>query len=241
MNLFSEQVYNELPEFLKGDEIIQELEALQTIYTEFFEFVKPVFTERNALTCQHDSLSYLAADRCIDKIHGESDDSHRARVANAIQAQLLSGTFDGFLKIVKLFGINNADDISFGEGEDWDMVILPVDAEVSTVPLYVLKELAGEKYGRTGRIFTVRYDLKGAIFRPAPGVLMLSTLNFPVAMKPDPVDMGYTEEGTVPDDQNFYDDNYEYFFDTETLEFHWRLGGVGIIQLNQIVFNLADN
>ena len=156
LRVFAEQVYNNLPEYLQGEDSQATINALVDIYGPFFDLIAPLFhNERCAVECTQESLDLLAQEGSLERLDTEPLDSFRVRVDEKFFNQIRSGTFAGFARILELFGIENGREaIEFVGGSLWDFVFIADDKiDQSIVPPDVLKELSGTKYGRTGRIF----------------------------------------------------------------------------------------
>lgn len=157
LRVFAEQVYNGLPEYLQGEDAEASINALVDIYGPFFDLIAPLFlNERCATECTQESLDLLAEEGSLVKLDTEPLDSFRVRVNEKFLTQIKSGTFSGFGRILQLFGIPEGKEaIELVGGEAWDFVFIANDKiDQSIVPADVLRELAGTKYGRTGRIFS---------------------------------------------------------------------------------------
>lgn len=182
LRVFAEKVYNGLPEYLQGEDSEASINALVDIYGPFFDLVAPLFlNERCAVECTQQSLDLLAQEGSLERLDTEPLDSFRVRVEEKFLTQIKSGTFAGFARILELFGIENGKEaIVFVGGAEWDFVFI-ADNQIdqSIVPPDVLKELAGTKYGRTGRIFS--------------GVLELPVFQFDLDTNPDPIASGFDE------------------------------------------------
>lgn len=180
LRVFAEQVYNGLPEYLRGDDAQDTINALVDIYGPFFDLIAPLFhNERCAIECTQESLDSLAQEGSLERLDTEPLDSFRVRVDEKFFNQIRSGTFSGFARILELFGIENGKEaIEFVGGSMWDFVFIADDKiDQSIVPPDVLRELSGTKYGRTGRIFN--------------GILELPIFQYDLNASPDPSAGGY--------------------------------------------------
>ncbi len=179
LRVFAEQVFNGLPEYLQGDDAQASINALVDIYGPFFDLIEPVYRERCAITSTQQSLDLLAQEGSLVRIEEEPLDSFRVRVDEKFFNQIISGTFEGFARILELFGIEDGKAaIEFVGGSAWDFVFITDEAFAqSIVPSDVLKELSGTKYGRSGRIFN--------------GILTLPVFQYDLDQFPDPDGAGY--------------------------------------------------
>jgi len=180
LRIFREKVFDDVPEYLRGDETQASINALSDIYGPFFDLIAPVFEdERNAIECTSQSLDLLAQEGSLVRLDAETLESFRVRVDEKFFNQIRSGTFAGFARILELFGIEDGKSaIEFVSGAFWDFVFIASDKiDQSIVPPGVLRELAGTKYGRTGRIFN--------------GILELPVFQYDLDTSPDPSAGGY--------------------------------------------------
>ncbi|MCK5617484.1 hypothetical protein KAR91_87280 [Candidatus Pacearchaeota archaeon] len=188
LRVFAEQVYNGLPEYLQGEDSQATINALVDIYSPFFDLIATLFhNERRAVECTQESLDLLAQEGSLVKLDTEPLDSFRVRVDEKFFNQIRSGTFSGFGRILQLFGIPEGKEaIELVSGSLWDFVFIAEDKiDQSIVPPEVLRELAGTKYGRTGRIFNgildvpvFQYDLDSSPDASAGGYGLGKYLNF---------------------------------------------------------------
>lgn len=178
---FRDQVYNELVEYLQGDDSLATINALSDIYGSFFDLIEPVYKERCAITSTQQSLDLLAQEGSLVRIETEPLDSFRVRVDDKFFNQIISGTFEGFARILEVFGIRDGKSaIEFVRGSVWDFVFIASDKiDESIVPADVLKELSGTKYGRSGRIFN--------------GILTLPIFQYDLDTIPDASADGYQD------------------------------------------------
>jgi hypothetical protein len=181
LRIFREQVYEGAPEYLQGEETESVINALSGIYGGIFDLIEPVYSERDAINCTQQSLDLLAQEGSLAKLEEEPLDSFRVRVDERFFNQIISGTFEGFARILELFGIDNGKEaIEFVGGSAWDYVFIADDKiDQSIVPPDVLKELAGTKYGRSGRIFN--------------GILVTPIFQYDLDSSPDPSADGYAD------------------------------------------------
>jgi len=180
LRVFAEQVYNGLPEYLQGDDSQSTINAIADMYGSFFDLAAPLFlNERNAIECTQESLDLLAKEGSLERLDTETIESFRLRVDEKFFNQIKSGTFSGFGRILQIFGIPEGKDaIELVSGSLWDFVFIAEDKiDQSIVPPDVLRQLAGAKYGRTGRVFN--------------GILETPVFQYDLDASPDPVAGGY--------------------------------------------------
>lgn len=167
LNSFKIAIFEALPEFIQGEMVENELSALVEMYASFFDTITRAFKERNGLVNTQQSLNLLQAERDVEKIDGELVDLTRVRVQKSLYNKLLSGTHEGFGRILETMGLSDGRKrIATVSGAYWDYVFLAIDDGETTIERSVLSELASTKYGRVGRIFsgvlsipTFSYDL----------------------------------------------------------------------------------
>lgn len=185
LRVFRDQVFNDVPEYLQGDDTKSSISGLSDIYAPFLDMIEPLFkNERCATECTQESLDLLAQEGSLKRLDTEPLESFRVRVDEKFLNQIISGTFSGFARILELFGIvDGKEAIEFVGGSLWDFIFITDEAYAqSTIPPDVLRELAGTKWGRTGRIFN--------------GVLELPIFQFDLDAVPDPNAAGF-EEGIL--------------------------------------------